>query len=100
MPAFWVSTCLHVEHRRPSACDAPHEGLLKVERRGLRYLGFRGFRGVRGVKGSVSGRTWFLMESDSGQFHPNFDETVPNLCGGFGVQGCCRLENVVEGFRA
>ena len=30
MPAFRVSTGLHVEHRRPSAGDVPHEGLLKV----------------------------------------------------------------------
>ena len=29
-------TGLHVEHRRPKAGDAPHEGLLKVERRGFR----------------------------------------------------------------
>ena len=33
--AFRVSTGLHVEHRR-QAGDAPHEGLLKVERRGFR----------------------------------------------------------------
>ena len=46
MPAFRVSTGLHVEHRRPSAGDAPHEGLLKVERRGFRVQVFRslGFR--------------------------------------------------------
>ena len=25
-----------MEHRRPKAGDAPHEGLLKVERRGFR----------------------------------------------------------------
>ena len=39
MSAFRVSTGLHVEHRRPKAGDAPHEGLLKVERRGFRGLG-------------------------------------------------------------
>ena len=45
MPAFRVSTSLHVEHRRPKAGDAPHKGLLKVERRGfgLRFQG-SGFR--------------------------------------------------------
>ena len=32
---------VHVEHRRPKAGDAPHEGLLKVERRGFRSLEFR-----------------------------------------------------------
>ena len=37
--AFRVSTGLHVEHRRPKAGDAPHEGLLKVEKRGFRGLG-------------------------------------------------------------
>ena len=37
--AFRVSMGLHVEHRRPKAGDAPHEGLLKVERRG--FWGFR-----------------------------------------------------------
>ena len=42
MSAFRVSTGLHVEHRRPKAGDAPHEGLLlKVERREFRGLGFR-----------------------------------------------------------
>ena len=49
MPAFRVSTGLHVEHRRPKAGDAPHEGLLKVERREFRCLGvFRclGFRSL------------------------------------------------------
>ena len=35
----WVSTCLHVEHRRPKAGDAPHEGLLKVERREVQVFG-------------------------------------------------------------
>ena len=39
--AFRVSTGLHVEHRRPKASDAPHEGLLKVERQEFRCLGFR-----------------------------------------------------------
>ena len=39
MPAFRVSTGLHVEHRRPKSGDAPHEGLLKVERRGFRCSG-------------------------------------------------------------
>ena len=45
-PPFRVSTGLHVEHRLPKAGDAPHEGLLKVERRDFRCLGFRclGFR--------------------------------------------------------
>ena len=38
MPAFRVSTGLHVEHRRPKR-DASHEGLLKVERREFRCLG-------------------------------------------------------------
>ena len=28
-----------MEHRRPKAGDAPHEGLLKVERREFRCLG-------------------------------------------------------------
>ena len=37
MPAFRVSTGLHVEHRQPKAGDAPPEGLLKVERRGFRF---------------------------------------------------------------
>ena len=41
MPAFRVSTGLHVEHRRLKAGDAPHEDLLKVERREFRCLGFR-----------------------------------------------------------
>ena len=49
MSAFQVSTGLHVEHRRPKAGDAPHEGLLKVERRG--FWGFLGFRSFR-VQGS------------------------------------------------
>ena len=44
MPAFWVSTGLNVEHRRPKAGDAPHEGLLKVERLGFTCSGFRVFR--------------------------------------------------------
>ena len=35
MSAFRVSTGLHVEHRRPSAGDAPHEGLLKSKGGGL-----------------------------------------------------------------
>ena len=30
-----------MEHRWPKAGDAPHEGLLKVERREFRCLGFR-----------------------------------------------------------
>ena len=30
------SAALHVEYRRPKAGDAPHEGLLKVERREFR----------------------------------------------------------------
>ena len=30
-----------MEHRQFSAGDSPHEGLLKVERRGFRCLGFR-----------------------------------------------------------
>ena len=50
MSAFQVSTGLHVEHRRPSAGDAPHEGLLKSKGGGLgfRSLGFRslGFRSL------------------------------------------------------
>ena len=35
-----------MEHCRPKAGDVPHEGLLKVKRRGFRCLGFRclGFR--------------------------------------------------------
>ena len=45
---FWVSTGLLVEHRRPKAGDAPHEGLLEVKTRELRCLGF-GFQGVRGL---------------------------------------------------
>ena len=40
-PPF-VSTGLHVEHRRPKARDAPHEGLLKSKGGGLGVLGFRG----------------------------------------------------------
>ena len=39
--AFRVSTGLHVEHRRPKAGDAPHEGLLKSKGGGLGVLGFR-----------------------------------------------------------
>ena len=39
-PPF-VSTGLHVEHRRPKAGDAPHEGLLKWKGGGLGVLGFR-----------------------------------------------------------
>ena len=35
MSAFWVSTGFHVEHRRPKAGDAPHEGLLKLKGGGL-----------------------------------------------------------------
>ena len=37
-----------VKRRRPKAGDAPHEGLLEVERRGFRSLGFRslGFRSL------------------------------------------------------
>ena len=34
IPACRYSTGLHVEHRRPKAGDAPHDGLLQVERRG------------------------------------------------------------------
>ena len=34
-------TGLHVKHRRPKAGDASLEGLLKVERRVFRCLGFR-----------------------------------------------------------
>ncbi len=30
-----------MEHRWPKAGDAPHEGLLKVEKREFRCLGFR-----------------------------------------------------------
>ena len=51
MPAFRVSTGLHVEHRRPLAGDAPHEGLLKVERRELWCLGFRFWVWGLGVRG-------------------------------------------------
>ena len=47
-----------MKHRRPSAGDASHEGLLKVERREFRCLGFRCsgvqvFRcsGVQGFRG-------------------------------------------------
>ena len=36
-----------MEHRRPKAGDAPHEGLLKVERREFRCLGFEVFRVFR-----------------------------------------------------
>ena len=54
MPAFRVSTGLHVEHRRPKAGDAPHEGLLKVERREFRFKGFWVFR-VQGSGFWVSG---------------------------------------------
>ena len=39
MPVFRVSTGLHVEHRRPKAGDASHQGLLKVERRGFKVKG-------------------------------------------------------------
>ena len=42
MSAFRVSTGLHVEHRRPKAGDAPHEGLLKSKGGGLGVQGFRG----------------------------------------------------------
>ena len=48
MSAFRVSTGLHVEHRRPKAGDAPHEGLLKSKGGGL---GVQGFRGVQGGSG-------------------------------------------------
>ena len=44
------STGLHVEHRRPKAGDAPHEGLLKSKGGGLGVLGFGGL-GVLGVFG-------------------------------------------------
>ena len=37
--SFEVSTDVHVEHRQPKAGDAPHGGLLKVDRRGFRCLG-------------------------------------------------------------
>ena len=40
-PPF-VSTGLHVEHRRPKAGNAPHEGLLKSKGGGFGVLGFRG----------------------------------------------------------
>ena len=39
MSAFRVSTGLHVEHRRPKAGDAPHEGLFEVEKLGFGRLG-------------------------------------------------------------
>ena len=39
MPAFRVSTGLHVKYRRPKAGDASNEGLLKVEKREFRCLG-------------------------------------------------------------
>ena len=49
VPAFRVSTGLHVEHRRPKAGDAPHEGPLKVKGGCLGFrvqvLGFR-FQGL------------------------------------------------------
>ena len=38
-----LSLSLHVEHRRPKASDAPHEGLLKSNGGGLGVLGFRRF---------------------------------------------------------
>ena len=54
MPAFWFSTGLHAEHRRPKAGDVPHEALLKVKRRGFRCL--ECFGSVSGVfRGVVSG---------------------------------------------
>ena len=42
LPAFRVSTGLHVEHRRPKAGDAPHEGALKVERREFKVFRVKG----------------------------------------------------------
>ncbi len=33
-----------MEHRRPKAGDAPHDGLLKVERREFRCFGVQVFR--------------------------------------------------------
>ena len=42
LPAFRVSTGLHVEHRRPKAGDAPHEGVLKVERREFKVFRVKG----------------------------------------------------------
>ena len=37
-----VSTGFHVEHRRPKAGDAPHEGALKVERRDFEVFRVKG----------------------------------------------------------
>ena len=39
---LFVSTGLHVEHCRPKAGNAPHEGLLKLKGGGFGVLGFRG----------------------------------------------------------
>ena len=58
MPAVRVSAGLRVEHRRPKAGDAPHEGLLKVERRVFRCLGVWDESGL--------GRKWFWDESGFG----------------------------------
>ena len=41
-----------MEHRRPKAGDAPHEGLLKSKGGGLGVLGFRGL-GFRSLGFSV-----------------------------------------------
>ena len=55
-----------MEHRRPKAGDAPHKGLLKVKKRGLRCLGFSvwglGFR-VPGFRVQGSG---FRVGGDGG----------------------------------
>ena len=49
MPAFCVSTGLHVEDRRPKAGDAPHEGLVEKD----------GGLGVR-MKMNGFGLNWIL----------------------------------------
>ena len=77
--AFRVSTGLHVEHRRPKAGDAPHEGLLQVERRGFRGLGFRcfGFRGEpRSCVCQRLGPFWVHFGSILGPFWVHFGSVL------------------------
>ena len=60
MHAFRFSTGLHVEHRRPKASGAPREGLLKVERREFRCLGFR-VNGAHGAREALGARSFKYM---------------------------------------
>ena len=67
-----------MEHRRPKAGDAPHEGLLKVERREFRCSG-----GVQGVFRGSSGGVQGVFRGCSGGVQGVF-----RGCSG-GVQGGC-----------